>query len=241
MTVKWLPSYAPVDEEFDNVSLLLYGDGTNGSTTIVDSSSSPKTVTAFGDAQISTVISDPFGNTTGVIAFDGNGDYLTISSSSALSFGSGDYTIEFWIRWTALPAAQGIIFGGPNNSLQIYYTSTLFFGSVANSVVVSNKVVGDFFIPWTPSLAVWYHFALTKASGSARLFIDGSQVGDTKASAINYTGENNFIGGDPGLVWYVNANIDDLRITKGVARYTQNFTPPTAPFPDLSPTTRLTA
>ena len=54
MTLKWLSSYAPVDEEFDKVSLLLHGDGTNGSTTIVDSSSNVNSVTANNGAQIST-------------------------------------------------------------------------------------------------------------------------------------------------------------------------------------------
>ena len=61
----------PPDPDFANVSLLLHGDGTNGSTTIVDSSSSSKTVTAVGDAQISTAQSK-FGGSS--IYFDGTGD-----------------------------------------------------------------------------------------------------------------------------------------------------------------------
>ena len=222
-------SVAATDTNINEVSLLLHGDGTNGSTTITDSSPTPKTVTAVGNAQISTAQSK-FGGSS--ILFDGNGDYLTISSSSDLSFGNGDYTVEFWIRWIALPAAQAMILGGPNDALQIYYTTPAFFGNAANSVVVSNRVIGDFFIQWVPSLSVWYHFALTKASGSARLFVDGLQVGTTQSSAINYTAQNNLFAGDPALVWYTNGYIDDFRITKGVARYTANFTPPTAPFPN---------
>ena len=91
MTLKWLSSYAPVDEEFDKVSLLLHGDGTNGSTTIIDSSSSPKAVTAVGDAQISTAQSK-FGGAS--IAFDGAGDWLTTPASNNFAFGIGDFTIE---------------------------------------------------------------------------------------------------------------------------------------------------
>jgi hypothetical protein len=125
----------PVDPQFGSVSLLLHGDGANGSTTITDSSRLTNTVTAVGDAQISTAQSK-FGGAS--IAFDGSGDYLTISSSSALSIGSGDYTVEFWIRWTALPETQGMLFGGPLNSLQIYYTTPAAFGNPANSVVVSS-------------------------------------------------------------------------------------------------------
>jgi hypothetical protein len=70
----------PNDPNFAFNSLLLHGDGTNGSTVITDSSGSPKTVTAFGNAQISTAIADPFGNSTGVIAFDGTLNPLTTLS-----------------------------------------------------------------------------------------------------------------------------------------------------------------
>jgi hypothetical protein len=76
------------------VSLLLHGDGTNGSTTIVDSSPSPKTVTAVGDAQISTAQSK-FGGAS--IAFDGNGDYLDASSSNQYAIGTEDFTVEGWV------------------------------------------------------------------------------------------------------------------------------------------------
>jgi hypothetical protein len=67
----------PVDPVFNNVSLLLHGNGTNGSTTITDNSPTPKTVTAVGNAQISTAQSK-FGGAS--IAFDGTGDYLTDAS-----------------------------------------------------------------------------------------------------------------------------------------------------------------
>ena len=81
------------DPFFANVSLLLHGDGTNGSTTIVDSSPSPKTVTAVGDAKISTAQSK-FGGAS--IGFDGSGDSLAAPASIS-HFGTGDFTIELWI------------------------------------------------------------------------------------------------------------------------------------------------
>ena len=62
--MSWIMSPEYKDPDYSNVSLLLHGDGANGSTTLVDSSPSPKTVTAFGDAQISTAVADPFGNIT---------------------------------------------------------------------------------------------------------------------------------------------------------------------------------
>ena len=77
----------PVDPQFGSVSLLLHGDGANGSTTIVDSSPTPKTVTAFGDAQISTAQSK-FGGAS--IAFDGTGDYLSANDGD-LVLGTGSF------------------------------------------------------------------------------------------------------------------------------------------------------
>jgi hypothetical protein len=88
MSVIYINSYqfaapaGPTDPYFSNVSLLLHGDGANGSTTIVDSSPSPKTVTAVGNAQISTAQSK-FGGSS--LAFDGSGDYLTVQVALPLS------------------------------------------------------------------------------------------------------------------------------------------------------------
>jgi len=107
MTLVWRPDYngtpgkvtlkkesVAADPYYNNVSLLLHGDGANGSTTIVDSSTSPKTVTAVGNAQISTAQSK-FGGAS--LAFDGAGDYLTIPDDSSFDFGFNDFTIEGWI------------------------------------------------------------------------------------------------------------------------------------------------
>ena len=116
MTLKWFSSYAPVDEEFDKVSLLLHGDGTNGSTTIVDSSSSPKAVTAVGNAQISTAQSK-FGGAS--LAFDGNGDQLTALNVDA---NNTDLTIECWLRLNSYPTPTGIIactYSGTSLSTQL--------------------------------------------------------------------------------------------------------------------------
>ena len=247
MTLKWLSSYAPVDEEFDNVSLLLHGDGTNGSTTIVDSSSSPKAVTAVGDAQISTAQSK-FGGSS--IAFDGNGDYLTSSTNLGYEVLGGNFTIELWARLAAAQNDMSLVstylFVSPSidSGWFLRFTPTglrFFVGSNtsgdANDVLINRS--------FSFAQNQWYHIAVTSLSNVGRIFIDGTQQGATFsiATGVN-SGQSLLVGainasGAPSL--FFNGYIDDLRITKGVARYTQNFTPPTAPFPDLSPTTRLTA
>jgi hypothetical protein len=219
----------PNDPNFAFNSLLLHGNGTNGSTVITDSSGSPKTVTAVGNAQISTAIADPFGNSArGVIAFDGTGDYLTMPNSTVFEFGVNDFTIEFW-WWRTATSLGGLVDLGLNyGGIGIYQSSTLTV-RVAGSDVIDRAIF---------SANQWVHVALSRSSTSLKLFFNGAQQGATATNSTNLI--NSF--GTVAVGAFVStgsyfatpaAYIDDLRITKGVARYTSNFTPPTAPFPDF--------
>jgi len=220
-------SAGPTDPDFANVSLLLHGDGTNGSTTIVDSSSSSKTVTAVGDAQISTAQSK-FGGSS--IEFDGAGDYLTVDSSD-FAFGTGDFTVEFW-GYAAAPHQdwRTLVTSRPNtassinrfwlgvraNGVLILYTTAFHISSSINAMPVN----------------AWCHIALVRSNGSAAIYVNGISVG-TGSFTNDLTGSLLGIGDFPVTPTQpFDGYIDDLRITKGVARYTSNFTPPTAPFPD---------
>jgi len=247
MTLKWLSSYAPVDEEFDKVSLLLHGDGTNGSTTIVDSSSSPKAVTAVGDAQISTAQSK-FGGSS--LAFDGTGDYLTSAANSAFDLGSGDYTIELWVRLISASNYGGIVGKGQIGVVNSTAYS-LEFDNTSNAISlwIGNNTppsFGSYVVTGTTNIrtsAVWTHLAVSRSGNNTRLFVNGTQEGSTYTTAYTIAAGNPlWIGGGfyAPTTNNINGYIDDLRITKGVARYTANFTPPTAPFPDLSPSGRVT-
>tara|TARA_R110000868_G_scaffold31638_3_gene115906 strand:+ start:2965 stop:3690 length:726 start_codon:yes stop_codon:yes gene_type:complete len=230
----------PVDPIFNNVSLLLHGNGTNGSTTITDSSPSPKTVTAVGNAQISTAIADPFGNSTGVIAFDGAGtplDRLSIpAGTTALQFGAQDFTIECWVyrlntNTAAIAVGQSDLSTLAGSAWILYVSSStnssVFIGSSSLNVASPN-----------PSINTWAHIALTRSESTLRSFLNGTIV---SANANLGTGVvNNGASTHPNTIGGLNTNttglngyIDDFRITKGVARYTAAFTPPTAPFPDI--------
>jgi hypothetical protein len=208
-----------------NVSLLLHGDGTNGSTTIVDTSPSPKTVTAVGNAQISTAQSK-FGGSS--IAFDGTGDYLSIASSAAFGFGTSDFTLEYFLR-SSLSGTYIHIdtrIAVPSETAPELYSvnANLFYYTNGVQVITGTNVL---------SVDTWHHIALSKSATSTRLFVDGQQVGSTYSDTKDYGSARPLtIGatfqGTAGL----NGYIDALRITKG-ARYHSNFTPPTAPFPDI--------
>jgi hypothetical protein len=220
-------SFAATDPNFADVSLLLHGDGANGSTTITDNSPSPKTVTAVGNAQISTAQSK-FGGAS--IAFDGTGDWLQASFSPAI--GTGNFTIEAWIYINSLASLAPLCClgdGANADGLLIYVTTggrISAFGS--NGVIATGSTQ-------TVSATTWTHLAVTRSGSSLKLFVNGINDGTATNSANLSNGltqigrelYNNATGAQ------LNGYIDDLRITKGIARYTANFTPPTAAFPDI--------
>ncbi len=214
----------PVDLYRSQVSLLLHGDGANGSTTITDSSPTPKTVTAVGNAQISTAQSK-FGGAS--IAFDGTGDYLTSPSNSALHVLGSNFTLELWIRLAVSQNDFGILSTyTPAGGYLLRFTPTALRFFAGPSVLEDRA--------YAFSVGQWYHIAVSSQANTARIFVDGIQQGGT----INLSGAANSsttlqIGRTHTVTDDLNGFIDDLRITKGIARYTANFTPPTAPFPDI--------
>ena len=245
MSVIWIDSgrfgvAGPTDPYFSSVSLLLHGNGTNGSTTITDSSPSPKTVTAVGNAQISTAQSK-FGGAS--IAFDGNNDYLTVANNASLNFDSGDFTIECWFYVAALPPPD---LDGRRISLLAVYGSAAggaqgyeFYVNFSNNSLAlgrpatGNSATGGF----TFALSTWYHVAYTRSGTTDRLFVNGQSLTllvNTYAPVSSPNGTLQ-IGSERFFTGYsfdLNGYIDELRITKGIARYVSTFTPPTAPFPD---------
>ena len=228
MTLKWSSQYAPVDGDFSNVSILLLGEGVNGSTTIADSSSNAKTVTANGDAQVSTAVNTPFGTGDGVLAFDGTGDFLSTPASSDLNFGTGDFTVEAWVYHTGV-VNQAIISYGTIHFLYGITGYLRVFNATSPSVIDSTVAYVS---------NAWVHVAVVRTGTNITLYQNGTNVG-SGTSSVNYTSTGNFIVGSyTGTASFWNGYISNLRITKGVARYTENFDVPTAPFPIYSPTTR---
>jgi hypothetical protein len=212
----------PVDPVFNNVSLLLHGNGTNGSTTITDNSPSPKTVTAVGNAQISTAQSK-FGGSS--IAFDGTDDYVTTNASTAFAFGTLDYTVEGWFYFLTLTSNSRLItFSNDADNLDMASSNRIaYYNGSAQTFSTNNALTSN----------VWQHIALVRLSGTAVVYVNGisvlSQAVTPNTSASRFLG----LGGTGSIPLNFNGYIDDFRITKGIARYTANFTPPAAPFPDI--------
>jgi hypothetical protein len=208
------------DPDFSSVSLLLHMDGTNGSTVFTDSSSNALAVTALNNAQISTAQSK-FGGASGL--FDGSGDYL-LSAADGTAIGTGDFTIEGWIRTvdgSSYRCIASLVPDSDNNSFYVLNNTLIWYdgGVRCQSGTFSNNV--------------WYHVAVTRSSGTVRVFLDGTVSGATFSSTANIGNNTTRIGtrGAATGEWF-HGYIDELRITKGIARYTASFTPPTASFPD---------
>jgi len=231
----------PTDPNFANVSLLLHGNA-DGSGNILDSSPSPKTISKFGQAASATPPSYPNSNSTfgNAIAFDGNGDYLSTPTGTSFVFGTDDFTIEFW----AWKSANGV------NSFDIVVSSDATTGatsgqalngfalelSSARGMVVYANNIALVSYNFNPNDSQWRHCAVSRSENQLRLFTDGV-LRTTVTNTTNFLANSNIrIGSGANLsgaaAFWFNGYIDDLRITKGIARYTANFTPPTAPFPD---------
>jgi hypothetical protein len=217
----------PIDPYRSNVSLLLHGDGANGNTTITDNSPTPKTVTAVGNAQISTAQSK-FGGAS--IAFDGTGDSVLCPANSAFDFGTDNLTIEAFIYPTATgtrnlwsqrsTTSNGISFRFANGKLNFFYDN-----------VGSGNLNGA----TTLDLNSWSHVALTREGNVFKLWLNGTLDGTsgtiTAAVTSNITPRIGANAADNLEAF--SGYIDEFRVTKGVARYTSTFTPPTAAFPDI--------
>ena len=213
---------APADPDFANVSLLLHMDGSDGSTTFADSSSNGFTVTAYGGAQLTT--SDKkYGTAAG--SFDGaNGTYVQTIANSAFAFRTGDFTIEMWLKPTTIGGNDGVFTFGTTGPALSLFANNWWLTDTDNSG--SNMGAA--------SAGSWQHIAITRSGTSVRLFSDGTLRG-TLTWTKDFTHNQIDIGRYAlsfGTIYVYDGLIDDLRITKGIARYTANFTPPTAPFPD---------
>lgn len=215
------------DPNFSSVGLLLHMDGADASTTFTDNSSNAHTVTANGNAQIDTAQSK-FGGASGL--FDGTGDYLQVADHASLDFGTGDFTVEGWFRLNATTAGQGMIGKGDPGTSSGW---ALFFNTGPNLHVYQNGLYRCTSNS-NQSTGTWYHFAAVRNGTTWTLYIDGVAQTTTGTSGDNLDNTGNLrIGGQlTGVAVDMNGWIDDLRITKGVARYTSNFTPPTAAFPN---------
>jgi len=225
------------DEHIANVALLAAMDGSDEDTTYT-ADVGGQTLTFIGNAKLDNV-NPKFGTTS--LLLDGTGDNVTIPDEAALEFGSAEFTVECHVRWSTDPtttqeafiskwgsAAKAFYFGLRNNQLVMFHSSNG-SGAFATLAEAFNPVVDQ-----------WYHIAFVRdnsSGGVMRVFVDGTQLGTDNPNissnpSINDNAELVLIGAfnDTGSDYFT-GNIENVRVTLGVARYAANFTAPTEAYP----------
>lgn len=213
------------DPNYSQVSALLHLDGTDGTQVFTDNGSSALTFTANNANPVLTTADFKFG--TASLSVPGTaGSYIACTNGTPFAFGTGDFTIEFWINRAN---ATAYIFGNIATSLATNYTGAISAsGTFAFQAGVGAIFNGGIAIP----LSTWTHVALTRASGVFKSFINGILDANVTNSK-DFLSTSTFAIGAPGTIaglQGISGKIDEFRVTKGFARYTSSFNVATAAF-----------
>jgi len=226
-----------VDDSYTKA--LLHFDGSDESNTFTDESG--KTWTGSGTAQLDTA-QNKFG--TASLLLDGNSDYIYTPDSADWALGTGDFTIDCWIKRTSRSAVMTICAQSDTadnvHKWQFYITNTerIAFIAYNTSGVVVAQTIGNSGSPLGDDN--WHHVAAVRngtGAGCLKLYVDGSAsalttIVDLSSSSMPDMSYQLTIGrcDSTGNELYFNGWIDEFRLSKGIARWTANFTPPTSEY-----------
>lgn len=191
----------------------------HGNATLVDSTGT-HTLTANGDAALTSGIPN-FG--TGAALFDGSGDYITLPDSSQWDFGTGDFTLELFVKFRSVGSFPQTFVSRNNFSemrLQMDDANTMVLYLMGAEIASRT---------FTPSANTWYHIAVTRNSTTLRVFVNGVQLGADVTNSTNITGTSAILVGQAAGTNYLNGYIRNFRISN-TARYTSGYTTPTSDF-----------
>jgi hypothetical protein len=181
-----------------------------------------------GNASVSTSVVK-YGS--GSMYFDGTGDWLTTPLSPWMNLGTSDFTMECWVYFTSVSSTQIFLSSNYNAGTGaggwafLYRQDNTTIKFTCNSNVSYEKT-------WVPVVGTWYHVAVSRANSNLRIFVNGIQLGTTSTSTDNIASASTlYVGSNVTTQYPLFGYMDDARITVGVARYTQNFTPPTVALP----------
>lgn len=207
-----------LDPHYASVVALCHFEGLTNVTTVTDETGT--TWQVFGNTHIREA-AKKIGNSS--IFFDGTGDYITAPSTDGrFWFGTGDFTFEFFMMPTSSKTCN--IFSWAANA-------AIYRNSANPNLFVQVGGTNIFIVPGAENIInEWCHVALTRQAGVYRIFTNGILRG-TAASTHDFPEYQIDVGRRPGSSNMYQGYIDELRITKGVCRYTEDFTVPTAPYP----------
>jgi hypothetical protein len=183
-----------------------------------------KTVVANGDAQLSTSVKK-FGSAS--LALDGTGDYLEVAANNDFGFGTGDYTVEGQFYFNSVAAVTNLFdfrAGAGSDVAPLVYIDA--GGQLRFYSYSADRITGA-----TLTTGQWYHIAVSRSGNDTRLFLNGQLQGTWTVSPVDYGIAKPLVigarwdGNNP-----FNGNIDEFRVTKGIARYIANFVAPLSEF-----------
>lgn len=217
---------AAKDPDFASVVLLLDWAGADGSTDVTDYSNSAHVGTFKNQAQVDTDIQSPLG--TNSLLLDGAADDVSFPDSDDWNFDTDDFTVELSVYLASLAGTQTMIgqsAGGADGAIILRFVNPSVVWVIGNTTIAVRTL--------TPTLNTWYHIAISRTGTNLRVFFDGIQQGATVTDSTDITGNTRVlgVGSLTSIAHYWNGNIGPVRITKGVGRYTANFTPPTVFYP----------
>jgi hypothetical protein len=203
------------DTYFKNTTLLLNGD--IGNTFITDASTNNYFLTRFGDTRPSRL--SPFSTGGGSGYFDGTGDYISVPT---FYISTSDYTFETWIYPTTAGSVQTILSYGPTGSTFRLFFDVSRFWFLIGSTSIIQMPAGT-----SPETNVWYHVAITRSgsgTNNTKLFINGNIIAQT-TNTSDFNAGAPLIGAESGSSNFFNGYMSNMRVVKGSALYTANFTP----------------
>lgn len=210
-------------------SALLHLDGTFGSQAFTDSSINIIAWGPDGQTNLDTA-QKQFGPTSAY--FDGTGDAMHVADNN-LYYLPGDFTIDFWVRFEFLTTTR-TLFSQKTDALNYMEATWNALGNFTFQIVAGGVTVVDFTKAWSPSTAVWYHIAVVHTGTNYIGFIDGTSLGNVTDTDVPadysdsfYFGASNVSG---SLLFTYRGWMDEIRIVKGTAVWTSNFTRPSAAY-----------
>ena len=207
----------------------------------VDRSTNNFAITRYGNAKV--VPNSPYLSSEqydpvvhgGSMYFDNTGDELSIPNDTGFQFGTGDFTIELWVYYASSADVNGTLIGLNTASVGNW----AIIGSGGLLYFQNGNASSSLMYPYTPPFGQWAHIAWTRSGSINRAFINGVQVSGDVSNPTNYNGTGTLTIGN-GVAYATHQGyIADVRVVKGTAVYTSNFTPPTQSLTAISGTSLL--
>ncbi len=212
-------------------TLLIHADGADATTLITDASSFHHAMTANGNAQVDTAQSK-FGG--GSMLFDGSGDYYSTPDSNDFEMSNGDFTLDLWAYPTSVSGNQGLLVKNYASG----YSPFLIFRAATSYQFYAASADGSWDIcsatsMGTATINTWSHLAVVRQGNTFTTYQDGVSQGSCTSSGTLANNTNDLAIGiqtSANGATSFTGNIDEVRVSKGIARWTANFTPPSSAY-----------